>query len=117
MRKDDEVRIRHMLEAAYEALEMASGRSREDLDNDRMVLHALVRMIEVIGEAAAQVSRETRELHPNLPWRDMTSMRNRLIHAYFAVDADRVWETVEDDLPQLVMRLERISRDFDSGAS
>jgi uncharacterized protein with HEPN domain len=69
MRREDTIRLRHML------------------------------------EAASRVSEETREAHPDLPWQDMTGMRNRIIHAYFDVDLDRVWDTVTDDLPPLTARL------------
>jgi uncharacterized protein with HEPN domain len=73
-----------------------------------MLAFALVRAIEIIGEAASRVGEETREAHPDLPWQDMTGMRNRIIHAYFDVDLDRVWDTVTEDLPPLMVRLRAI---------
>jgi uncharacterized protein with HEPN domain len=108
MKRDDRVRLQHMLDAATEAQTFASGRTRADLDSNRMLSLALIRSIEVIGEAAAQVSAETRAANPGIPWPSIVAMRNRLIHAYFDVDLDRVWETVTDDLPPLVRELRQI---------
>ena len=108
MQKHDEIRLRHMLDAGNEALSFAHGRSRRDLDADRMLVHSLVRCVEIIGEAASGVSQKTREQNPEIPWPDIVGMRNRLIHAYFDVDLNRVWETVADDLPPLVGQLKRI---------
>ncbi len=94
-----------MLEAAREAISFAEGRSRTDLDDNRMLFHSLVRNMEIIGEAASQVSRELRDARSGLPWADVVGMRNRLIHAYFDVDPDIIWDTVTQDLPLLVVAL------------
>lgn len=107
MREDDRIRLRHMLDAAEEALGFATGKKREDLDNDRMLALALVRSIEIIGEAGARVSEEGRAEVLDVPWREIVTMRNRLIHAYFDVDLDIVWETIRRDLPLLSVSLER----------
>ena len=80
--RDDRVRLGHMLEAAREILSFTEGRSRSELDDNRMLLLAIVRNLEVIGEAASQVSREFRVRTSGLPWADVIGMRNRLIHAY-----------------------------------
>lgn len=97
-----------MLEAGREALAFAAGRGRADLDRNRMLVLALVKCLEIIGEAAAKVGDDTRALCPALPWADIVGMRNRLIHAYFDVDLDRVWDTLREDLPPLVGELEKI---------
>jgi uncharacterized protein with HEPN domain len=109
MRKDDLVRLRHMLDAAREALEFTRDRQRGDLDGDRMRTLSLVKCIEIVGETATKVSEETRAKCPALPWVDIIGMRNRLIHGYFDIDLDRVWDTVKDDLPALVAELKRIT--------
>jgi uncharacterized protein with HEPN domain len=62
----------------------------------------LVKAIEILGEAAVQVSEQARRRHPQVPWAEITGMRNRLVHAYFDIDLDRVWDTVVDDLPELI---------------
>jgi len=102
MRRDDQHRIRHILSAAQEATSFASGRTRADLDVDRMLVLSLVKCIEIIGEAAANLTAETKAQHPEIPWRTIVAMRNHLIHAYFNIDLDRVWGTVVADLPLLI---------------
>lgn len=106
MRKDDLIRVRHMLDAAREAQSFIRNQSRSALDHNRMLALSLLRSLEVIGEAAAQTSQEFQAAHPNIPWPKIIGMRNRLIHAYFDIDLDRVWDTVVDDLPPLIAALE-----------
>ena len=108
MRHDDVVRVRHMLDAAREAVALARGKSRADIDNDRAVALALVKCIEIVGEAAAHVRREYRDAHLEVPWAQIAGMRNRLVHGYFDIDFDRVWDTVTEDLPPLMVELESI---------
>ena len=112
MQKTDTVRLRHMLDAARETLVFAQGRNRADLDKDRMLVLALVKSIEIVGEAASKVSPEMRSAISGLPWSNIVGMRNRLIHAYFDIDLDRVWDTITDDLPPPVTELERNLRDL-----
>lgn len=108
MHKDDTVRVRHMLDATREALSFVQGKTRDDLERDRQLVLSLIRLIEVIGEAAAQVTEGFQKSHPEIPWAVIVGMRNRLIHAYFDIDLDRVWDTVKDDLPLLVTQLDQI---------
>jgi uncharacterized protein with HEPN domain len=84
------------------------GRDRSALEHDRMLLFAVVRAVEVLGEAASKVTAETRERHADLPWRAASSMRNRLIHGYFDIDREIVWVTVTAELPALVKKLSLI---------
>lgn len=107
MRKDDVIRLRHMRDAAREALEFARGRVRSDLDRNRMLVLALIKDIEIIGEAANQVSEETRMQLPEIPWADIIGMRHRLIHAYFDINLEILWRTVQQDLPSLLTALEK----------
>ena len=108
MPKNDLVRVRHILDAAREAVGFAQARCRKDLDADRMLNLSLVRLLEIIGEAARGIPREFREAHPNVAWKKMTGMRDRLIHAYFDVNLDVVWETATVDLPPLIVELEKV---------
>jgi uncharacterized protein with HEPN domain len=108
MRKDDRVRLQHMLDATREAIEFVQGKARADLDSDRMLLLSLVKEIEIVGEAANQVSKAAREQLPGIPWADIVGMRNRLIHAYFDINLDILWQTVQHDLPPLITVLERV---------
>jgi uncharacterized protein with HEPN domain len=100
---EDRVRLLHMIEAAETARGFVSGKMRSDLDTDRLL--ALVRAIEVVGEAASKVSSKTRDVAVDIPWALIISMRNRLIRAYFDVDHEVVWKTVTEELPQLLPRL------------
>lgn len=108
MRKDDLVRLLHMLDAAREALSFVSGKSRSDLNKNRMLVLSLVKDIEIIGEAAGKVSPETKDQYAGIPWLDIIDMRNHLIHAYFDVDLDIVWDTATKDLPPLIEEIEKI---------
>jgi uncharacterized protein with HEPN domain len=105
MQPDDLTRIRHMFEAAENAQHFISGKNRTDLDTDPMLLFALVRAIEIIGEAASRVSAEQRAASPTIPWSAIVAMRNRLIHAYFDIDRDIVWRTLTEEIPSLRSQL------------
>ena len=102
MRNDDLVRLRHMIEASESAIEFTNGRKRSDLDDDRMLLFAVVRAIEIVGEAANRMSAETRAALPSIPWHAIVGMRNRLIHAYFEVNNQMVWQTTTVEIPALL---------------
>jgi len=104
----DRNRIQHMLEAGLQAISFMQDRNREHLDTDTQLRFALLRAIEVLGEAASRVSPELRETKPEIPWQQIVSTRNRLIHAYFDIDTDIVWTTVTESIPNLVPMLESI---------
>ncbi len=110
-RHDPVLSVRHMLDHAREAVEMTLGRSRADLDTDRQMSLALVRLMEVIGEAATRVPEDFRRRYPGVPWRDVADLRNRLIHGYDTIDFDRLWTIIDQDLPPLIEQLEAIVRD------
>jgi uncharacterized protein with HEPN domain len=97
-----------MLDHAREAVTLAQGKSRADLHDDRLLELALVRLLEVIGEAASRVPSEDCARYPEIPWPQIVSLRNRLIHGYDAVDLDILWQIIEHDLPPLITALEAI---------
>ena len=101
----DRVRLLHMLEHAREAIRLVEGRTRPDLATERVLSLALVRLLEIVGEAAAKVSPEARTRFPTIPWSEIVSLRNRLIHGYDSVDFDILWHIIERDLPALVHEL------------
>jgi len=107
-RHEDTVRIRHMLDYARETLALVQGRSRRDLDSDRVFSLALVRLLEIVGEAASRVSQEARLQYSHIPWWQVVNLRNRLIHGYHEVDFDILWQIVIQDLPPLIAELEEI---------
>ena len=107
-RHDDRTRLRHMLDHAVEAAELIRGQVRADLDKDRKLNLALVRLVEIVDEAAARVSVSTRQQAPQIPWQDIVGMRNRIIHGYDEVDFDILWDVVELHLPPLIEDLRQV---------
>ncbi len=108
---EDRVRLLHMLDAARKAIEFTENCGRIDLDNDEMLTLSVVRLLEILGEAAKNVSEQCKEAHPSIQWRQIAGTRDRLIHGYFDVDLNIVWKIVSDDLPPLVTKLERALSD------
>lgn len=105
---DDRASLVDMLEFAREAVTFAHGRSRADLDLDRVFLRSLERVLELLGECARRISPMTRQAHPAIPWQDIIGMRNIIAHEYGKIDLDEIWRTVQRDAPQLVSALEEI---------
>lgn len=114
MVKNDFARLSHMLEAAQTSMQFIKGRKRKELENDRMLCFALIRALEIVGEAASQVSKSFQVKHPGIEWRAIVGMRNRLIHAYFNIDYDVVWQAVKHEVPKLIKDLKVILNDFHS---
>jgi uncharacterized protein with HEPN domain len=106
----ERTRLRHIVEAGHEAIEHLRDQGLDDLKANRLLQHALVRCIEILGEAAAQLTPEFRDAHPEVPWLDMIGMGNRVVHAYFDIDLEIVWHTVADDLPSLIREVETLLR-------
>ena len=105
MLREESEYLLDMVLAARKAL-FTEGLSFADFERDERIAFSVAKAIEIIGEAAAQVGRETREAHSDIPWRDIIAMRNRLVHVYFEINLKLVWKTVRHDLPDLIVRLE-----------
>ncbi len=105
---DDTVRLRHMLDHAREAAALVQDKRRGELDADRVLSLALVHLLAIIGEAASRVSNDLRVRHPQIAWTQIVSLRNRLIHGYDAVDMDILWHILQEELPELMTKLERL---------
>ena len=105
---DDSILLADMLDYARRAVTALDGRSREVLDTDAVLVGALERFVEVIGEAASRLSENTSKTAPEVPWHEIIAMRNRLVHGYFAVDLNILWTVVNDDLPELIDALDRL---------
>jgi uncharacterized protein with HEPN domain len=97
-----------MLDAAQEVEGFVANSSFDEFCENRLLANGVVRSLEVIGEAAAQVSAELKDSLKEIPWRDIVSMRNRLIHAYFDINYNVVWRTVKNDVPKLAAQLKLI---------
>lgn len=99
MENKDLARLKHMLDSTEAILSFAKGRQRASLDKDRLFQSAVLRELEIIGEAAGRISEKTKKKFPAIPWKELVGLRNRLIHAYFDVDHDIVWKTIREYLP------------------
>jgi uncharacterized protein with HEPN domain len=97
-----------MIDAGHKAVAYGAGRSRQNLDTDELFRLALTKLIEIVGEAAKQVSEETRSRNPEVPWVEAARMRDRLVHHYFDINLDVLWSTVTEDLPALLEKLEEV---------
>ncbi len=109
MQPEDRTRIEHMLDATRSVARFMAGRQRDDLDADEMLRFALIRAIEIIGEAASKVSPQAQQAVPGVQWREAIGMRNRLVHAYFDVDLDVLWKTTQEAVPALMKHLESLN--------
>ncbi|WP_340820655.1 DUF86 domain-containing protein [Methanolobus sp. WCC4] len=99
--KDDSVFLNHILDATEQIEEYTSGMSFEDFLDKRLVQDAVVRQLEIIGEATKNLSSNTTDKYPRIPWKEIAGMRDKLIHAYFGVDLEEVWNTAKKDIPEL----------------
>jgi uncharacterized protein with HEPN domain len=106
--EQDIVRLRHMLDAAKKIVEYTEPIQRADLDRDEKLALALVRLLEIVGEAAKAISPDFRRNNPQIPWREIAGTRDRLIHGYYDIDLDIVWQIVCDDIPPLIVAIEGI---------
>jgi uncharacterized protein with HEPN domain len=115
MLKPDTIRLRHVIDAANEAMLFIAGKSKADLVTDRKLALAVIKCIEIAGEAASKVTSELRADAPQIPWQDIVAMRNRLTHGYFDINLDIVWKTVTEELPALVAALQKLLSSTESG--
>lgn len=106
MLEADLIRIRHMIDACGQAIEFIQNKSKSDLETDKLLQFAVIRAIEIIGEAASRVTTETRIQHPEIPWIVIVGMRNRLIHAYFDINTVILWQALTNEIPALLVKLE-----------
>ena len=107
-RENDPTRLLHMLEWARFTERIATGESRQSLDRNRMLQLALARTLQIIGEAANSVTADTRRGYVTIPWPDIIGMRHRLVHVYYAIDLDVIWQTATEHMPPLIDDLEHI---------
>jgi uncharacterized protein with HEPN domain len=108
MENKDLTRLHHMLDSVNAILSFVKGENRNSLDTNRLLLSGIIRELEILGEAAGKVSKETQNRFPEFPWKQAIGMRNRLIHAYFDVDPDIIWKTTQKILPNLSEELKKI---------
>lgn len=111
--KSPDVYLHHILDAIGRIERYMTGISKESfLTDDSMVAAAVVREFEIIGEAMTQMADEYKKQYASVPWREITDMRNRLIHGYFSVDYEIVWKSATQDLPILKQQIEDLLKEF-----
>jgi len=111
MQAEDRIRLRHIIEEAHEACNFVKGYSFEDFVKDGKTVRAVVRSIEVIGEATSKISGELKNIHKEVPWDKIIGMRNRLIHVYFDINYDIVWQTIQKNIPELIEIIQKLLDD------
>lgn len=108
MKKDNLVFLKHIIDAITRIREYTKSMSRDNFMKNHLVQDAVIRQIEIIGEATKRLSNEFKSRHSDVPWKDMAGMRDKLIHDYLGVDVAAVWDTVIEDIPELLNQLNKL---------
>jgi len=106
--------VEDIIEAMNDAIRFVETVEYDNFVKDRKTAYAVIRAIEIIGEAVKKIPNKVKKQYPKIPWKQMAGMRDKLIHEYFGVDLKRVWKTVKKDIPNLKPLFDKILRDFES---
>lgn len=104
--------VQDILDSINDVENFIDGMEFEDFINDKKTIYSVVRAIEIIGEAAKNVPEQIRTKYPDVPWKHMAGMRDKLIHEYFGVDLEILWKTAKDDLPRLKTPVSKVFEDM-----
>ena len=113
MKRNHSVYLRDIIQAFHNAQQFVEGLSYEKFITDRKTVSAVIRELEIVGEATKQIPLSIKKKYPNIPWSDMTGMRDKLIHFYFGVDMEIVWETVKVRIPELGPLIQNVVHDLE----
>jgi uncharacterized protein with HEPN domain len=116
MQHDDRVYLGHMLDSARKARSLMRGKTHVDFQADEVLRLAVMHLLQIIGEAAGQISGEGRSARPGIPWPEIVGMRHRVVHDYLGVDEEIVYRTVVEDLPGLISILDRTLGESEPGS-
>ncbi|MBN2681725.1 MAG: DUF86 domain-containing protein [Bacteroidales bacterium] len=112
MHKEDITYIDHAVSCIRKIRKYMKGVSKQKFINDDLLQDAVIRNIEIIGEASRNISLECKNKYAHIPWKEITGMRDKLIHHYMGVDVDVIWSTIKQDIPMLEKELKAIKMDF-----
>jgi len=112
MEKDNNIYIKHILDAIADIEKYISGKSFAEFQENTLIQDGVIRKIEIIGEAAKQMSDKFKKEHQEIPWRQVVGLRNKLIHEYFGVDLEAIWLAAQKDLLLLKDQLKTILKQF-----
>ncbi|MBS7247329.1 MAG: DUF86 domain-containing protein [Candidatus Jordarchaeales archaeon] len=105
--------VEDIVEAMEDAMSFVEGMNYDDFINDKRTIYAVIRALEVIGEAVKKIPNSVRNSYSQIPWKDMAGMRDKLIHEYFGIDLKRIWKTIKEDIPNLKPLFEKILKDLE----
>jgi uncharacterized protein with HEPN domain len=112
MKKDDSVYLHHIIDALLQIERYTDGVTYEEFLSNSLLQDGVIRQLEVMGEAARNLSEDLRNEYPKIPWRQMISLRNRMIHAYFNVNLQIIWEIIQGDIPNLKQETKHVLEIF-----
>lgn len=110
----DRGRIEHMLEMAQNLSVAKTQHSFSDIQDDRILFYGLTKMTEIIGEAAYKLTHEFRDTHTELPWKEIIGMRHLLVHGYFTISSDALWDVIQNDIPDMIPILEKYLKELEN---
>src|SRR5690242_13039583 len=105
---DNKTRVEHMLTAARKAVSYTQDHTRDELDDNEPLAVTIIHYCALVGEAAKKVDRNFQQQNPQIPWKDLADLRNKLFHEYYSVDLDVVWSAAANDMPEVVIALEEL---------